>query len=50
MMLYKYLEGNDINEGRELVMVSKDDTMHGSVLKLWKEIFRLDHRWGVKCS
>lgn len=44
-MLYKYLQGNDINEGRELFAVSKDGRISSSVLKLWKEIFRLDHAW-----
>lgn len=44
-MLYKYLQGNDINEGRELFAVSKDGRIPSSVLKLWKEIFRLDHAW-----
>lgn len=41
--VYKYLQGNDINEGRELFSVSKDGWIYNSVLKLWKGIFRLDH-------
>lgn len=45
IVLYKYLQGNDINEGRELFAVSKDGRIPSSVLKLWKEIFRLDHAW-----
>lgn len=45
IMLYKYLRGNDINEGRELFAVSKDGRIHSSVLKLRKGIFRLDHAW-----
>jgi len=44
-MLYKYLQGNDINEERELFAVSKDGRILSSVLKLWKEIFRLYHTW-----
>lgn len=44
-MLYKYLQGNDINEGRELFAVSKDGRIPSSVLKLWKEIFTLHHAW-----
>ena len=44
-MLYKYLQGNDINEGRELFSVSKDGRIPSSVLKLCKEIFRLDYAW-----
>lgn len=43
IVLYKYLQGNDINEGRELFAVSKDGRIPNSILKLWKEIFRLDH-------
>lgn len=45
IMLYKYLQGNDINEGRELFAVSQDGRIPNSILKLWKEIFRLDHTW-----
>lgn len=43
ILLYKYLQGNDINEGRELFAVSQDGRIHSSVLQLWKEIFRLEH-------
>lgn len=45
IMVYKYLQGNDTNEGRELFAVSKDGWIHSSVLKLQKGIFRLDHAW-----
>lgn len=41
--LYKYLQGNDRNEGRELFAASQDGRMHSSVLQLWKERFRLGH-------
>lgn len=46
--LYKYLQGNDINEGRELFAASQDGRIHSSVLQLWKEIFRLGHAGGME--
>lgn len=47
MCNYKYLQSSSIHEGRELFVVSEDGRIHSSVLKLQKEVFRLDHLEGV---
>lgn len=37
---YKYLEGNNVIEGKGLFIVSEDDMAGSNGLKQWKKMFR----------
>lgn len=37
---YKYLEGNNVIEGKGLFIVSEDDMTGSNGLKQWKKMFR----------
>ena len=37
---YKYLEGNNVIEGKGLFIVSEDDMTGSNGLKHWKKMFR----------